>query len=1129
MSGLRKFNGPKSQFDMKQKQSLFVRLACVVAAAQFSLALDAAEVVETDLCIYGGTSGGVVAAVQAARMGKSVVIAEPGRHVGGLSAGGLGRTDTGNIGSIGGLSREFYRRVGRQYGQGEVFNFEPHVAEQVFLAMLAEQQVPVYFEQRLASVTKSGQRITEVAMDNGNVFRAKMFIDTTYEGDLLAMAGVSFTVGREATNTYGETLNGIRPSTPSHQFVVPVDPYVVPGDVFSGLLPFIQPEDAGTPGDGDQRVQAYNYRLCLTQVATNRVPIAPPAGYDPAQYELLGRYMQARVAAGHSLTLGNFLSIGTVPNGKTDVNNNGAFSTDYIGLNYTFPTNTFAARAAMAQEHENYIRGFLTFLATDSRVPEIVRTNMQSYGLAADEFQDNGGWPHALYVREARRMVSDYVMIQADCDGFRKAPDSIALASYNMDSHNCQRVVSSFGSVTNEGDVQRAPAGPFPISYRAIVPRVGECENLLATFALSGSHIAFSSCRMEPVFMMTSQSAATAAAFAIDDNVAVQNVPYAKLRLQLLADRQILEWGASGSGTNGIVVDNENSAGVTLIGSWTVSTGAPGYNGANFIHDGNTGKGTKSVRFTPNLPQAGSYRVYLRWTQNANRANNTPVTLFYSGGASNYILNQQINGATWNLLGTFLFDAGTAGSILTENVGTTGYVIADAAMWVLDTPPAPPRVEIIASDAIASEDAGNSARFTVVRSGDAAAALTVNYAMSGTATPGADYPAPAGSLLIPAGQSIIPLNLSPLADSLSEGDESIGVTLLADIGYDLGTYTNASAVIHDGGFGQWRGTNFTLAELADPNISSELADPDTDNLRNLLEFFHGLNPHTASVAPPLHLGREGNAWYLDWQRLADAASLYLRLEQSEDLANWQPAPFAAQTPLVTLSNPPLQSLRFALGDPATNAAQIFYRVAVSQTPLALRTNDAQFFFSFDTLTNGTGAFTDLVTANDGFTTAPEIERLATATDGADGGGAASFTDFTGATWFGSGSSTTPGHSLTFNPGSVGNQFSLSFPTIGLRHVRVRFDIRSATQGGTPPVSFSSFTYDIGGGSVTVPGANLNFTANNAFQVWTADLSTIAALENRPRVTLRWTFEDLSASPAESLRIDNVQVLASPIQ
>ncbi len=1107
-------------------KSCWAAIAALAVGFHFAAPLPAAQVIESDLCVYGGTSGGVIAAVQAGRMGKSAVIAEFGRHVGGMTSGGLGLTDTGNTGTIGGLSREFYRRVGRAYGQGESFTFEPHVAEQTFLAMLREVNVPVYYEQRLASVTKEGQRITEITMENGNVFRAKMFIDASYEGDLLAMAGVSFTMGRESTNTYNESLNGIRPNTPAHQFAVAVDPYVAPGDTNSGLLPFIQPGDGGTPGDGDQRVQAYNFRLCLTQTETNKLPIEPPPGYDPARYELLGRYLQARVAAGHSLTLGSFLKIDTMPNGKTDINNNGAFSTDYIGMNYTYPTNSYAERARMWQEHEQYIRGFLTFLASDPRVPEGVRTNLQSWGLCRDEFTDTGGWPHQLYVREARRMVSDYVMIQANCDGARVAADPVGLASYNMDSHNCQRVVK-FGSVTNEGDVQRAPAGPFPISYRSIVPRVGECENLFATFCLSGSHIAFSSCRMEPVFMITSQSAATAAVLAMDDHVAVQDLPYARLRLQLLADRQILEWSSGPVSTNAVVVDSEQTSGAVIVGAWTASSSQSGYNGANYLHDGNTGKGAKSVRLTPNLPQAGNYTVHLRWTQNANRATNVPVTITHAAGVTNLAVNQQVNGSMWFALGTFPFEAGAAGNLLIETTGTTGYVVADAAMWLPASAPVLPTVELVGSDTTAGEDGPDTARFTIVRSGDISSNLTVNYSLSGTATPGADYVQPAGSILIPAGQRIVPLSLTPLPDSLVEGDETIVLTLLTNTGYQLGTYTNATAVLRDGGFGRWRGSHFSSAELADPEISGATADPDGDGVVNLLEFFHGSDPKGSNAAPGLELAQDTSGWFLAWQRHPDAATLYLRLEASADLVNWAPAPFAAQTPQVTAA-PPFETLRFPLGNLMTNAGQAFYRVAVSQTPLALTTNEARCVFSFDTQPDGLGLFTDSATANSGFYGTPTIERLATAVDAGDRGGATNFTDFTGVTWLGSGSSTTPGHSLTFNPGSTGNQFSLTFSTIGLAQVRVRLDVRSAAQaGGIAPTVFSSFTYDIGGGPVSVPGANLGLTADNAFHEWSADLSALTELANRPGVTLRWTFEDLGATPAESLRVDNIQVSASP--
>ncbi|MBI5384134.1 MAG: FAD-dependent oxidoreductase [Verrucomicrobia bacterium] len=1101
-----------------------VLLLTVLLAPLLAQPVPAAQVIESDLCIYGGTSGGVIAAVQAARLGKSVVIAEPGRHLGGMTSGGLGATDRGNVASIGGLSREFYRRVGQRYGTAESFTFEPHVAEETFQAMLREVNVPVHFQQRLASVTKQGQRITEIVMENGNLFRAKMFLDTTYEGDLLAAAGVSFTVGREATNTYGEPLNGIRPSTPSHQFAVAVSPYVTPGDTNSGLLPFIQPGDGGRPGEGDERVQAYNFRLCLTQAETNKLPIAPPPDYDAGRYELLGRYIQARVAAGHSLTLGSFMNISVMPNGKTDINNNGAFSTDYIGMNYTYATNAHTARAVLWQEHEDYIRGFLTFLATDARVPALVRTNLQLWGLCRDEFSDTGGWPHQLYVREARRMVSDYVMIQSNCAGTRVALDSVGLASYNMDSHNCQRLVKS-GAVTNEGDVQQAPAGPFPISYRSIVPRVGECENLLATFCLSGSHIAFSSCRMEPVFMITSQSAASAAVFAIDDGVAVQDVPYAKLRLQLLADQQVLTWAAAGTSTNGLVIDTEQGVGVTILGSWTTSTSSPGYNGAGYLHDGNAGKGARSVRFTPSLPQAGNYSVALRWTENANRASNVPITLTHAGGVTNLTVNQRSNGGVWFPLGTFYFEAGSAGNLLLENTGTDGFVIADATLWQPQQAPPPPTVEVIASDSVAAEDGPNPAVFAIVRSAAATNALTVAYTLSGTATPGEDFTATSGSLVIPPGQLVASVTILPSQDTLAEADETVTLTLATNAAYQLGAYTNASAIVHDGGFGVWATGQFTTAELADPNVSGPDADPDDDGIANLLEFFHGSEPKLTNFAPALRWVSDTNGWNLDWQRSPAAAGLFLRVEESANLTDWFPAPFSAQAPQVR-EEPPWQPLRFALGNPMTNHAQTFYRVAVSTTALPLVTNDAHFFFSFDASPDGSNAFQGNVTANNGFYGVPTVTRTGTALS--DTGGATNFTDFTGVIWSGSGGAATPGHSLGLNNGSANNSFSVTFSTLGLRQVRLRLDIRSAAQaGGVAPTEFTSFTYDVGGGPQPVSAVGLSLIGDNFFHEWAADLSSLAAIDNQPRVTLTWTIKNLAASPAESFRVDNLQVTASP--
>jgi len=530
-----------------------------------------AEPVVADVCVFGGTSGGIAAAVQARRLGKTVVLVEPGRYLGGLTTGGLGATDIGNKAAIGGLSREFYGRIARHYSQdaawtretrqdyfarrgsgqaqasdlssadATMWTFEPHVATRVFDAMLAEAQVPVYRQQRLASVKRNGRRLTEVRMQNGTVFRAKMFIDATYEGDLMAKARVSYHVGREANARYGETLNGIREQTPKHQFTVRVDPYVKPGKPGSGRLPFIQSGDGGKPGAGDPRVQAYNYRLCFTTNAANRLPLVPPPNYDPGQYELLARYLEALVAAGHKPRLSEFWNPIWMPNQKTDINNNGGFSTDFIGMNYDYAEADYAKRQRIAQTHEDYIRGFLTFLATSPRVPETMRAEMRTWGPCRDEFPDTGGWPYQLYVREARRMVSDYVMTEHNCRGQEVARDSVGLAAYNMDSHNCQRIVKK-GRAENEGDVQVPPMKPYPISYRALMPKASECENLFVPVCLSSSHIAYGSIRMEPVFMILGQSSATAAALALDDNVPVQQLDYAKLRARLLADKQILEW-----------------------------------------------------------------------------------------------------------------------------------------------------------------------------------------------------------------------------------------------------------------------------------------------------------------------------------------------------------------------------------------------------------------------------------------------------------------------------------------------------------------------------------------------------------------------------------------------------------
>lgn len=503
------------------------------------------QTLSTDVCIYGGTSAGVAAALQLSRMGKKVVILEPSSHLGGMSSGGLSATDIGNKKAIGGIAREFYSRVGKRYGVTEEWDFEPHVAKQVFTEMAQEAQAPVYYHQFLKSVetqkTPSGTRLVSAAMESGLTVRAQMFIDATYEGDLMAKAGVKYRVGRESNDTYKETLNGVQVSR-LHQFDLPVDPYVTQGKPASGLLPGINTGEIGTTGEGDRRIQAYNFRLCLTKDAGNRIPFEKPAGYNPQEYVLLARYLAKGWPEKEV-----FRKFDPIQGNKVDKNNHGAISTDYVGRNYDYPEADYAAREKIFQAHVTYQKGLMWFLGNDPSVPENIRTKWSQWGLCKDEFQETGGWPFQLYIREARRMISDYVVTEHNCRSQVVAPDSVGLAAYAMDSHNVQRFVKE-GRVLNEGDVQQKGLAPYAISYRSIIPRQAECENLVVPVCLSASHIAYGSIRMEPVFMLLGQSGATAAALCLDEKIPLQKLSYAKLRARLLADHQVLQW-QTGSAT----------------------------------------------------------------------------------------------------------------------------------------------------------------------------------------------------------------------------------------------------------------------------------------------------------------------------------------------------------------------------------------------------------------------------------------------------------------------------------------------------------------------------------------------------------------------------------------------------
>ncbi|WP_089666929.1 FAD-dependent oxidoreductase [Gramella sp. MAR_2010_147] len=530
----------------------------------------ATEDFTADVIVYGGTSGAVTAAVQIKKMGKSVIMVSPDKHLGGLSSSGLGYTDTGKKEVIGGLSREFYQRVYNYYtkddswrwqlredygnqGQGTpaidgdnrtMWIFEPHIAEQVFDDFIRENDISVHKEEMLNrenGVIMVNGKIKSFTTLSGKTYIGKVFIDATYEGDLMAAAGVSYDVGRESNATYGEQWNGVQVDVFHHKHNFKnfqISPHKIPGDPSSGLIKGVSAEDPGKYGEADEKVQAYNFRLCLTTVEENRVPFYKPEDYDPARYELLARLYDS----GWDQTFNKF---DPIPNLKTDTNNHGPFSTDFIGANYEYPEASYERRAEIVQEHVNYQQGLMYFIANDPRVPKDVQQEFKKWGYAKDEFKDNNHWPHQIYVREARRMLGDYVMTEHDILGKRKVPKSIGMGSYTMDSHNVQRYITSEGYVQNEGDIGVHAKEPYQIALGTIMPKKEECANLLVPLAVSSSHIAFGSIRMEPVFMILGQSAATVAAIATDKNVPIQEINYEVLKEELVKDGQVLKLSKS--------------------------------------------------------------------------------------------------------------------------------------------------------------------------------------------------------------------------------------------------------------------------------------------------------------------------------------------------------------------------------------------------------------------------------------------------------------------------------------------------------------------------------------------------------------------------------------------------------
>ena len=632
---------------------------------------------DVDVCVYGGTSAGVIAAYTAKMYGKSVILVEPGNRLGGLTSGGLGYTDIGNKYAVTNISRDYYRKIGQHYGKFEQWVFEPHVAEDLFMQYIKEAKVDVLYDYRLVSVSKSGTSIREIKLERSSdasagskSIRAKMFIDCSYEGDLMAKAGVSYKIGRESNADYNETYNGVQVRD-KHQFPEGVDPYQKAGDPSSGLLWGISPEVLPPNGTGDKRVQAYNFRICLTDDPANLIPITLPADYDSTRYELLIRLLQKEPDRPFNL----IMKPDMMPNRKTDINNNGPFSTDMIGMNYEYPEATYAERERITKAHENHIKGFLYFIGHSKRVPNHLSTEMLRWGYPRDEYQNSNHWTPQMYVREARRMIGAYVMTQANCEGKARVDDGVGMAAYTMDSHNTSRVVIN-GMVKNEGDVQVGGFPPYPISYRSLIPKESECNNLLVPVCLSATHIAYGSIRMEPVFMVLAQSSAVAAVQAIDKNLTVQQVDVHAVQEVMKKDPL-----ADGS-TAEILIDNEDVR-VSKTGTWQTDT--RGSYGPTLFKS-NDVKGV--VSFTPEIKKKGKYDVYMYLPKIAGLASEITASLKLEKDTKAVVIKpkdiQVVGQASgeWVHLGRFDLNTGNRQHVELSAKKGDGYVVGDAVLFV---------------------------------------------------------------------------------------------------------------------------------------------------------------------------------------------------------------------------------------------------------------------------------------------------------------------------------------------------------------------------------------------------------------------------------------------------------------
>lgn len=674
-----------------------MKTSLLVSLLLLSVVRASAAVENFDVVIYGATPAGLSAGIAAAREGASVVVIEPTKWIGGMVTGGLASTDVGNERVIGGIAREFFTRAAESKPGTPLWKAEPRVNLATFATMVEEAGLRVVTQRRLKGISRDGTRLDSLLADDGTRYVGKVFIDATYEGDLMARARVSYLIGRESTEAYGESLAGFRPAPLRPRTVeqmaldspsiggpqgalnyVHGTPAKIPALDIAGLaLPGIGGEWL-EPGAADARTQAYNFRVIVTRTPENRVPFPQPAKYDPFRYELLGRLIDAYPG----IRFSKLVYLGPIAGGKFDLNAIGlVVGTDHVGANEAYPDGDAETRARIWQDHVEYVQGFLWFLQNDPRVPAELRAQAAEWGLAKDEFTDNQHWPYALYVREARRMIGAYVMRQSDCTTDLKKPDSIGMGSFIMDSHAVQRLVDRDGSVIDEGNFDM-PVRPYHIPYRSLTPQQDACENLLVPVCLSATHVAYGSIRMEPQYMIMGQACGVAAVQALRSGKAVQQIDVPALQARLREQKGVLELAPPPGSVEakdlpGIVVDDADAQ---FTGAWTASSSSGGVDGF-YHHDGDESKGTKTARFEARVPKSGKYEVRLAYATAPNRATNAPVTVTHADGKKTFLVNQKRApdlDKAFVSLGTFRFTAEQPAVVTVTTEKTDGYVVADA-------------------------------------------------------------------------------------------------------------------------------------------------------------------------------------------------------------------------------------------------------------------------------------------------------------------------------------------------------------------------------------------------------------------------------------------------------------------